>query len=1042
MVIVDPNHDNVLYAASEWAGIWKSTDRAQSWQQTSAGLRSGLTAELPNVLAIDPGNSQHLLYATQEVDGRIPFPCTSDPTHLCNFGGLYYSIDGAASWHHVELPGCPAVSDVAGVAFTAPGTAVVATNSPSCQLLTTSDPDLAPSTWRALPAPAFPPNGSIRIASVPPAPLPLTNQPGTFFACEQSIAYRSRNLDSTTPTWDVVDLSTAAGGSGNCWMVAGAPAEGGDPNTAVAMFQVNKPDGSSPFQVLHIDFDSGEVFPIGPPLNSGGCCGQSGVWVAPRPTNPGGANPGPGSTYDVFAADGFQFFHYSGPVDGTGSWSNAFSTHVDTWSLAFPASYDSASGLCTAYASDDGGISVNAGTAPDPCLFDSPDAWVTAGSGLHGTFSTALTGISQGPTPSLVSQVCTIARGGQPCPVLYLGSADNDTFMLSPFPPPGYAWAPLQDGLGDSAGVLVDPTIPSLGLAYRNGTYRLFVGANGNPPLPNQSFIDMIPPSSTFITGIATPGAQGLQVVQTVPGEVPFSRGDYIGARSVTLAGCPTPGGGSPSCTHDVVVRNVFGATDNTTAQSSWTDVSPNAQFGPQQVAAVYPSGGHSALTLYVLTSNDPNVNSPSSGNAGRVLKSHCPVGSTCPPYDAWLPVMGSGATSLTQAFDLFVNPYDPNELYATDLGTKSIKTSRNGGVSWNEVPVLKDIATHDGEFDFDCGNFAFGTHYFDKEIFGNQCPLAEMVFVRDHPEVRVAVLYPGGLGFSRDSGQHWISLDVTNADSSQQTIALPQTAFYDPTPNAVTKKTSLFVALEGRGVMRVDGPFATLTELVAVYQCPLCQARASQVAALLSGQAGAVQMRSNGRGQYSGSILFDAAAIKTLQVQITVDGQVKQQLSFTPTQSELAGGVITRPVVTCASSTDCASLICAQSTCQPPACSPSCNRGSPCGADTDCGSNVCSHGSCQPPACSPRCSQGLTCGDNSDCESFVCTNNRCAPSSCSPSCNQGAPCGASSDCAAHVCTNGLCQPPVCSPTCPRNSLCNNNGDCASHVCSANHLCQ
>jgi|SRR5579884_2995482 len=106
-VVVDPNNENVLYAASEWAGIWKSTDKARTWQQASNGLRNGLTQELPSVLAIDPGNSQHLLYVAQEVDGRNPFQCQTDPTKKCTFGGLWTSVDGAASWQHVEFPPCP-----------------------------------------------------------------------------------------------------------------------------------------------------------------------------------------------------------------------------------------------------------------------------------------------------------------------------------------------------------------------------------------------------------------------------------------------------------------------------------------------------------------------------------------------------------------------------------------------------------------------------------------------------------------------------------------------------------------------------------------------------------------------------------------------------------------------------------------------------------------------------------------------------------------------------------------------------------------------
>src|SRR6202044_3491368 len=56
-LVIDPNNDRVLYAASELAGVWKSTTGAtwvlgsnghttassMEWSQASVGLRSGLT---------------------------------------------------------------------------------------------------------------------------------------------------------------------------------------------------------------------------------------------------------------------------------------------------------------------------------------------------------------------------------------------------------------------------------------------------------------------------------------------------------------------------------------------------------------------------------------------------------------------------------------------------------------------------------------------------------------------------------------------------------------------------------------------------------------------------------------------------------------------------------------------------------------------------------------------------------------------------------------------------------------------------------------
>jgi hypothetical protein len=169
----------------------------------------------------------------------------------------------------------------------------------------------------------------------------------------------------------------------------------------------------------------------------------------------------------------------------------------------------------------------------------------------------------------------------------------------------------------------------------------------------------------------------------------------------------------------------------------------------------------------------------------------------------------------VTRAYNLIVNPYDPNEVYVTDLGDlngRTIKVSRDGGQTWQAIPALKDIATNHGEFLFSCGAFAWGPDNFqDKQIFGNQCPLTQMVFVRDLPEIRVAVLYPGGIALSQDGGMSWTPLNATNEQPSEQPIELPHSAFYDPRPNARNGQPSIYVGLEGKGVIRIEGQFQAL---------------------------------------------------------------------------------------------------------------------------------------------------------------------------------------------------------------------------------------
>jgi hypothetical protein len=78
---IDPNNDNVIYAASEWGGLFKSWDGADNWIQLD-GHRPQATWDV----AVDPGNSG-TVYATSFYDGRTP-----------SQSGINVSYDAGATW--------------------------------------------------------------------------------------------------------------------------------------------------------------------------------------------------------------------------------------------------------------------------------------------------------------------------------------------------------------------------------------------------------------------------------------------------------------------------------------------------------------------------------------------------------------------------------------------------------------------------------------------------------------------------------------------------------------------------------------------------------------------------------------------------------------------------------------------------------------------------------------------------------------------------------------------------------------------------------
>jgi len=80
-IAVDPADNRIMYAASEWGGLFKSTDSSRTWVH--------LNGHVPHAtwdIAVDPANSQRL-YATSFYDGRVN-----------SIAGINISTDGGVTW--------------------------------------------------------------------------------------------------------------------------------------------------------------------------------------------------------------------------------------------------------------------------------------------------------------------------------------------------------------------------------------------------------------------------------------------------------------------------------------------------------------------------------------------------------------------------------------------------------------------------------------------------------------------------------------------------------------------------------------------------------------------------------------------------------------------------------------------------------------------------------------------------------------------------------------------------------------------------------
>ena len=67
----DPTNPFVLYAASERAGVWRSSNQGVSWQQSSLGLSSGFMKKVKSPLAVNPNDARQLLCVTEKNDFSI-----------------------------------------------------------------------------------------------------------------------------------------------------------------------------------------------------------------------------------------------------------------------------------------------------------------------------------------------------------------------------------------------------------------------------------------------------------------------------------------------------------------------------------------------------------------------------------------------------------------------------------------------------------------------------------------------------------------------------------------------------------------------------------------------------------------------------------------------------------------------------------------------------------------------------------------------------------------------------------------------------------
>lgn len=239
----------------------------------------------------------------------------------------------------------------------------------------------------------------------------------------------------------------------------------------------------------------------------------------------------------------------------------------------------------------------------------------------------------------------------------------------------------------------------------------------------------------------------------------------------------------------DRVLRNEAGNADG------WRPVGPTVGPAGSVTEIEVANGGRNIFLL--------------EGARGRVLT----LGRNSRGRPAWI----NRSAGLRFADNFIVDPFDARILYATDLGDPTslsddlVMRSTNGGRTWRPDAALTNLAHARGRFRMACGAGlgdearVQGTANGASPGFRYQCTLEAAAFDPTHPTRRFVVLDPAGVFFSRDAGSHWVRLPGTS------TIDRPTQAFFDPAPNPSTGDGSLYVALHGHGLIRLDAKWSRI---------------------------------------------------------------------------------------------------------------------------------------------------------------------------------------------------------------------------------------
>ena len=758
-----PGDNTVFYAASEWGGLYKSSDGGRVWVP--------LDRHLPKAMwdvEVNPGDTDRV-YATSFYDGRVN-----------SLAGINISVDAGLNWIHPATALPPAGFCVTGAAQTEPSAfgisidrgrpsgVFVGTN---CGLAISNDSgdtwsyvDTDPGAQADWVYDVVAHNGGILGPSTVDVcgaqghqrsedggatwSLPSGDLPGGL--CSITVSPDEEDVLFVTVAQDIYESDDG----GLSWIKLGTPDTRRSGRVPFVTTNQRSDEGAED----RFDLWFGDVFAyrgrcVSNPPGGGQRCPTA---FPDDPSTP----PPPG---------------WVGPL----VWED--NGHGDVGDVVFDT--QTTVDACPVLFSSDGGVYYN--KVSDPALCHDP-LWEQPDHSPHGLWLWAMGGAD---------------KGGPAFEDLYFACQDVGTFGTIVAGVPAPLWH--NENGADAFDTAADPSrVLYTHCCFDDRANRMYLGPPGMAGSPEVSTY----PADGLVEGFRFPDildvfAPGKYVVITAdcmyPDGVDNDGDGEIDEDDEVQGGCSgaNQGDGGVYITHDVSVVPII-----------WNEIGDATEpptGGGSRACAVKTATSGGVPTFYV------QVGACDGQGRDELFRF---VG--IDPTASWESVdLPAGGISL---FD--VDPDDPDRLIAVNLPIGSdprIYLSESGGATWRWISALDPLMTGNGEFRYRTirGPTMFtGFHGYPQPSL--------VAFDPEDPDILVAGGRDSGVFLSTDRGETWLLVtDPYGTHPAVPHLPRPWYAYFDH-ESASGQEVNMYIGTQGRGVWRVtfglhptadaDGPYET----------------------------------------------------------------------------------------------------------------------------------------------------------------------------------------------------------------------------------------